>query len=206
MMKWILQNLEVVIVILIFASQVLRALLKARRTEAKRETPGDLDAERRVREVQEEIRRQIASRRREAEAAEPPPLAHPSEARPPVPRPQTTQMPEPFGGPLGRMLEELQRRAQQPTSPPPPLVQKVNTAELERQQRLADELRAAEETRLLAQRRAAHLAAERAAEAESETALRTATHDRLLDDLRNPQNLRRAVVLREILGTPVGLR
>jgi hypothetical protein len=56
------------------------------------------------------------------------------------------------------------------------------------------------------QRRAEHRAADRAAEAESEPALRVAARDHVLADLADPQSLRRAFVLREVLGPPVGLR
>jgi hypothetical protein len=109
------------------------------------------------------------------------------------------------------MLEELQRKAQQAHAPverpaPPVLADRRHAAEIERQQRLADELRQAEEARLLAQRRAESVTAEKRAEAETETALRAAARDRVLGDLSDPQSLRRAFVLREVLGTPVGLR
>jgi hypothetical protein len=211
MLKWIFQNLEIVAVIVLFVFQALRALAKQRKpTETRERRPPDYDEERRVREVQEQVRRQIAARRGEqAPTATPPMLSPEPEMHAPAPRPETTQMPEPFGGPLGRMLEELQRKAQQfaPPPPPPPYVAARNAAgELERQQQIADELKAVEEARLVAKRRAAHLALDQESVAQSEPALRTAAHDRLLLELRNPQSLRRAIVLREVLGAPVGLR
>ena len=210
MIKWILEHLGIVVVLVVILSQILRALLQARKSNAEREVKRDDGTEdRRVREVQEQIRRQIAARRSAQEtAAPPPPVSAQPEVRP-TPRPQTTQLPELFGGPLGRMLEELQRKAQQhlpaPVQPPV-LSEKRNNAELERQQRLADEMKALEETRALVQRRAAPLAADTRTEAQSEPALRTVAQDRLLGDLRDPQSLRRAFVLREVLGAPVGLR
>jgi hypothetical protein len=214
MLKWLLQNIEVVAVVVLFAAQMVRALVKARQTaksEEKREVaPQNYDEERRVREVQEQIRRQIAARRGvQPSTATPPVLTPPAAERVPVPRPETTQMPEPFGGPLGRMLEELQRKAQPPApppSPPPVVVARSNAAELERQQRIADELKAVEEARLVVKRRAAHVATDKESVAQSEPALRSAAHDRLIVDLRDVQSLRRAIVLREVLGTPVGLR
>src|SRR5256885_5133026 len=111
-------------------------------------------------------------------------------------------MPEPFGGPLGRMLEELQRRTQPPASvppPPPPLTHTRQMAEVERQQRLVDELKAAQETRAVAERRTTQLTASKRAEAESEESLRSAARSRLIEELNDPQSLRRAFVLREVL-------
>ena len=43
-------------------------------------------------------------------------------------------------------------------------------------------------------------------ESESERGLLTGSRGDLLADLRDPASLRRAFVLREVLGTPVGLR
>jgi hypothetical protein len=118
-------------------------------------------------------------------------------------------MPETFGGPLGRMLEELQRKAQQhipPPAPPPVLIDRRHAGELERQQRIADELKAVEEARQVIRRREAHVAADKLEVAESEPALRSDARRRLLSDLSDAQSLRRAFVLREVLGTPLGLR
>jgi hypothetical protein len=67
-------------------------------------------------------------------------------------------------------------------------------------------MRALEEARAMAQRRAAHVADNKKADAESEQGILTESRARTLEDLRDPQALRRAFVLREVLGTPVGLR
>jgi hypothetical protein len=211
MIEWILEHLGIVVVVVLFIVQMVRGVLeqlKNRQPPPMRREAGD--EERRVREVQEQIRRQIAARKAAEAPAEAPPMLPREEARP-IPRAETTQMPEPFGGgPLGRMLEELQRKAQQHVPPPPVptpvVVERRNLGELERQQRLADELKAVEATRHALQRRAAHVAADQLAVIESEPALRTAARQRLLDDLGDPQSLRRAFVLKEVLGAPVGLR
>ena len=50
------------------------------------------------------------------------------------------------------------------------------------------------------------LALARAQAEQSEAGLRTAARARLLADLADPQSVRRAFVLREVLGPPVGLR
>lgn len=210
MLDWILKNLGVVIFLVIFISQILRAFLNARKASAQHEAGHDESAEaRRVREVQEQIRRQIAQRRGGSAPVEaaPPPLARTVEPAP-VPRPQTTQLPELFGGPLGRMLEELQKRAQPPAEPPPrpAYVETRNSAELERQQQLADRLKELEDQRAVVQRRAAHVASDQRILAASEPALRTVARDLVTADLANPNALRRAFVLREVLGPPVAFR
>ena len=211
MIDWIFKNLGVVIFLVIVISQMVRGVMRARQATAERETaPVDYDEQRRLREGQEKIRRQIAARRGgQAPAtplAPPPPV---SEAQPPpLVRPETTQLPELFGGPLGRMLEELQKRAQpQPEAAPPPLVSaRVSNAELERQEELAAQLKALEEARADAKRRAAHVVEGKRVTAESEPALRSAARGQLLADLSDPKSLRRAFVLREVLGAPVALR
>jgi hypothetical protein len=208
MIEWIFERLGLVIFLVIFISQVVRAILRSRKAQAEHEAQHDESAAaRRTREIQEEIRRRVAERRGELSPTHAePPVTREIEARP-IPRPQTTQMPEPFGGPLGRMLEELQRRTQpQTVPPPPPLSEYSNSAELERQQRITEELRVLEESRVVAQRRADYTEEQAQVAAESESSLRAGARERLLGDLSDPQSLRRAFVLREVLGTPVGLR
>jgi hypothetical protein len=208
MIEWIFERLGLVIFLVIFVSQIVRALLRSRKAKTEHEAQRDESSEeRRVREVQEQIRRQIAARRGgNAPTATPPPFPAEQMERP-IPRAETTQLPELFGGPLGRMLEELQKRTQPPPPPPPPLVaESRNMAELERQEQLADQLKALEDSRATVQRRAANIAAGKQAVAESEPALRSAMRERALEDLSDPASLRRAFILREVLGTPVGLR
>ena len=205
-LEWVLERPMVVVVLLVFIAQIVRGLMNARKAGAEHETQRDEVAEeRRLREIQEQIRRQIAERRGSAEPVEIPPARTEMEP-PPLARPETTQMPQPLGGPLGRMLEELQKRAQPAPSVPPVMMEPQRNAELERQQKLADELRSLEETRSRLQRRAASLAADKEALAQTEPEQRVAGRDRLLGDLRDPQSLRRAFLAREILGPPVGLR
>ena len=211
MIEWILEHLGIVVVVVLFLSQIIRGVLQQKKNRPERTEPmrDDHDEERRVREVQEQIRRQIAARRAGQPQADVPPTLPAREVARPMPRAETTQMPEPFGGPLGRMLEELQRKAQtlQSPQPPPVLVEKRNTAELERQQQLAEELKEVEEARQhAAQRRAMHKAEDKQILAESEPVLRSATRERLLADLSDANSLRRAFLLREVLGTPLGLR
>jgi len=104
MIEWIFERLGLVIFLVIFVSQVLRAVLRARKAKTEHEARrDDSSEERRVRELQEQIRRRIATRRGGQAPSDttPPPLSSEPAARP-VPRPATTQLPELFGGPLGR--------------------------------------------------------------------------------------------------------
>ncbi len=212
MIEWIFKNLGVAIFVVVVVTQLVRGAVRSRKiAEEKAPAAEDYDEQRRTREIQERIRRQISERRggqSPAPAALPPPLARemaPSAA----PQPQTTQLPELFGGPLGRMLEELQKRAQPqpvPIEPPPLVAARANQAELERQAKLAAELQSLEEARADARRRAAHRTEVKLVTASSAPVLRTAARGQLLGDLADRQSLRRAFVLREVLGPPVALR
>ena len=82
----------------------------------------------------------------------------------------------------------------------------TNAAVLERQQQLADQMRALEAARVLEQRRAVQVTAALKTESESERGMLVGSRGGLLADLRDPSSLRRAFVLREVLGPPVGLR
>lgn len=214
MIEWIFKHLGIVIFAVIVISQLVRGAARSRKAAAEQSAvPADYDEQRRVREIQERIRqrRQIAEQRggqSAAPAANPPPLAR-EISPPPAARPETTQLPELFGGPLGRMLEELQKRAQPqpiPATPPPLVAAHASGAELERQAKLAMELKALQDARADTRRRTAHRTEEKRVTAESEPVLRTAAREHLLGDLAAVQSLRRALVLREVLGPPVALR
>lgn len=137
----------------------------------------DPDLAERTRRIQAEIRRKIAERRGM-----------------PVPPPE----PEP------------QIEVVEPAVPPPFLVVEGDPAEhaaiLERQRQLSDQMRALEGARVAEQRRAAHLMAAETAAARSAEGQLLRARDELLADVRDPAGLRRAIVLREVLGPPVGLR
>jgi len=137
----------------------------------------DPDVAERTRRIQEQIRRKIAERRGEPVAAEVLPVG--PEMEPPV------------------MLEE---------APAEPASTPTAAAVLERQQQLANQMRALEHVRMSEQRRATQVTADLKTESESERGMLTTSRGNLLEDLRDPASLRRAFVLREVLGPPVGLR
>jgi hypothetical protein len=178
----------------------------------------DPEVAERTRRVQEEIRRKIAERRAAAEAAErgtfeqqpgpaPEVFEAPRERIPPLVRPSRMPPVDPFGGPL-RKLEEVLESAKRKLEP---VDESATQAALERQRRLGEEMRALEAARLAQERRAAEITAavhkeERAsARGLRETRVRVPGNV-LREQLRDPAELRRAILLREVLGTPVGLR
>lgn len=185
MLDWLLHNATKVAAVIFVVASIVRSIRQAREGNATPPPPaGDLEQERREREVREKIRRRISERQGGAPAS--------PEAPPPVFA--ETALPE-------------TRPVQPRVAPPVVAVKPISVAaEMERQQRLADELRRIEEAKVLAARRAAHQAAEQTAAAQTTAALRRDARDELLSDLREPASLRRAFLLREVLGTPAGLR
>jgi len=106
---------------------------------------------------------------------------------------------DPFGGP-----ERPAVRRQEPVrrfEPPVMVPTETLAASLERQEQLATRLRELTEQRAMAARKAAAVAVNNAAVAQRDLAGQELRHD-----LRDPRSLRRAIILREVLGTPVGLR
>lgn len=204
MLEWLQHNLGKVIALIFVLISVGRSVAEAR---GKAEPPpADAEEERRVREVQEKIRRTIAERRRAGGPAAPAPSNGPA----PAPAPMELPVPDPLGE-LGRRLQaELERRFQPESAPAsvpapvsPPM---ISRAELERQQRLADDLRRINEERQRAGRRAEEQAAAAVAAAGTIEARRVNARGLVVADLGDRASLRRAFVLREVLGTPAGLR
>lgn len=145
----------------------------------------------RVRRIQEEIRRKIAERRGESV---PPPLSTPP--------------------PLVVVAERevvFRETVQQPATPPPlrpDAFAHDDSAALERQRKLNEEMerldRQRRETRRLAETTFATQRQTAAAAAVAPSAYAGAPT--LASELRNPRALRRAIILREVLGPPVALR
>lgn len=208
-MDWLLKNLVQLATVVFVIVSIVRAIRQSRNAQERHEDETvDSDEQRRTREIQEAIRRKIAERR----GGSMPPATGPDvfqrteePSRPVRPSPEASPLPS---GPLGdfgrRVLDQLERKTPPPA--PPRLPEMVNRREVERQEMLAEQLRAAEDAKLDAARRAAHRAAEQRAALETDAALRAVARKQLLNELRDPQSLRRAFVLREVLGPPVGLR
>ncbi len=192
-------KLPVLIFVIVAVVQVARAVMKSRSAQDQHEQEYDETEEgRRVREIQERLRRTIAERRSQG-GADPEP-ASPFEL-PPVMRP------EPVAPPAREILRP--QTSFDHTEAPVPVANReieMRNAEMARQEGLAEELRRLNENRELSRRRAAHVAEDAVALSRSETGRRTASRAHLLSDLRRPEDLRRAIVLREVLGPPVALR
>ena len=230
-MDWVWDNLQLIIIIAGGIAMWLNQLRRekngepadydgdgtpdnrAPRSETRELSPESRDGsnpeqDERVRQIQEEIRRKIAERRGQGA---PPPV--------PAPAPQL----EPFN-PLRPVFRE-QPAAPPPMPPPAPTVREVvvydDTAALERQRRMAEQLEQLEQQRREAQR-AARAVSESRGSVHAGAWSRSNAGDSasamvrqgspalggraLAAELRDPQALRRAVVMREVLDPPVALR
>jgi len=214
-MDWILSNIGPIIAIVVFAmiargvTKVLRQAAEEQSKQAKRKAALDPDAVERTRRVQEEIRRTIAARRAggalPTRPARPAPESSPLQRIPPLARPLGVPPIDTFGGPTRRVptpaapepVEELAREAEP---------EEATIAILERQRQLQEQMRALEGKRLAEQRRAAVLTETRQAESVATAKAVPIARRELVADLRDTRALRRTILLREILGTPVGLR
>jgi len=176
-MEWILDHLQLVIFIAIAVAASLQRMKKAAGGDsARRQASTGPEEDERTRRIQEEIRRRILERRGLAPVAE----ADDSESRA-------------FPAAPPRIEEVRPVRVEAPVAT---VADETMDAEYRRQQEMIERARVAlEEAR---KSRAAVAAAPGSAAAEAT--------DRALPDLHSRGGLRRAVVLREVLGPPIGLR
>lgn len=197
-MRWIFENIQVLIVV----GGVIAWWLNQRRREKEGQsadfdgdgvpergpTAQNYDDTEQTRRVQEDIRRKIAERR----TAPPAPAATP----PPI-----------FQDPVQAMLRELQKRLElEPapaTAPLPPPVPAIDQEQLARQRELEEKLQALDRERRATQSRADEV--QRRPDL-YEPAINPTPADGWLAELRDAKNVRRAIVLRELLGPPVALR
>jgi hypothetical protein len=204
-MDWILSHMWVVVVIAGLIAKVLQAARGKQPTETKdpevprRQEFVDAELAERTRKIREEIQRKIAERRGQTIA--------PAAAEPDRPRlRREDRSPEATPPPAVLELPPIFRRmlAPQAAPVPPPLPAQSNAAaaELARQAALAEQLRQVEAQPTGDERRAAFASAI----ADKEQAALVAGRAALLDDLHSPDALRRAFILREVLGPPVALR
>lgn len=105
---------------------------------------------------------------------------------------------------MRRIIRELEQAAEKRLEPVPDPTEAARAAALERQQRLAAEMRALEAERLAQQQRAQEIMAVRNKVVPISHA--PIPMGSVRADLGNRRELRRAIVLREILGAPVALR
>lgn len=199
-MDWILENLKVVVFVIIIVVYVLKAMRdRGAGEDADPGTRGDSSSgsdpaeTERTRQIQEEIRRRILARQRgEAPQAAPPPVV--------VMTPNEIEEEMPEGG-WGRQGPPL----------PPPLPVPVTSyqarddaAILEAQRALEEQFQLVRKARELARAGIPSLPDPNARF--GSIARATAGQRSLRSDLAHPTSLRRAILLREVLGEPVGLR
>jgi hypothetical protein len=177
-MNWVIDNLQVLIFVAIAIAAIVQKLKKAEKgNEPPRPAPGSPEEAENTRKIQEEIRRRIMERRGLA-----PTTPGREEARP-----------IPVAPPMIEMVRSL--RVEPPPAVSPTLADEA--AEYKRQQDMLEMVRALEAGKRT-QRAAPAIASVATAASDSQ--------ERSLPALRNRIGLRQAVVLREILGPPVGLR
>lgn len=227
-MNWILEHLQIVVML----AAAFAYWLKQTNDKAEKEgengasplSPASSSTEEqaeRTRQIQEEIRRKIAERRAGA-AAPLPPSATPSER----PGASSTLAPRPVARSAGGTLRE---RMEAKMTEALKRIEDAAKAAAEREQNQKQERRqpARPSEAEITSREAERLAAERRATveelAERERERRMATTAlpsmsilketeavpvarSVRDDLRDPGTIRRAWLLREVLGTPAGLR
>lgn len=180
-MDWILNHLQFVLAV----AGALAYWLNERRKAGSEEAPpphqsktfDDPELAERTRKIREEIQRKIEQRARGYTQPQAEPPIEP-EAPPPVIREVVVARSS------GRM--DTQRQAEI----------------LEEQAALMERLREAEVMKAAAQKRLEF----EAATADPAPELRAQTRSTVVEDLRSPAALRRAFILREVLGPPVSLR
>ncbi|HXC02541.1 MAG TPA: hypothetical protein VNU49_07790 [Opitutaceae bacterium] len=183
-MDWILNHLFIVVFVAIGVANMLAKAKKAgarQRPSQPARSSLDPDTTERTRRVQEEIRRKIAERAGRL------PVSPPTPAGPSSPPPRQNIFQE-----LARQMAETKRVAEMQA-------RAQADAEAQAQQRIQDEQKSRE---LDEARRTLQMEQPAAADGATDVSAR----DKLLADLRAPDSLRRAWLLREILGEPVGLQ
>jgi hypothetical protein len=189
-MDWVSDNLQIIIAA---AGAIAWWLNQRRQGQAEGEetvSPPDTAFEdpelaERTRKIREEIQRKIAERAR-GYANEQPTIPRDELAEPPLVREVIVAQAPPMQRRSSTAHLEAQRQAEI----------------LEEQATLVEKLREAEQMKIAAQKRARY----EAATADHSNTARALSRSSVLDDLRDPAALRRAFILREVLGPPVALR
>jgi hypothetical protein len=189
-MDWVFDHIQIIIAA---AGAIAWWLNKRRQDSSASETPQqhqegtfeDPELAERTRRIREEIQRKIAERAR----------GYPTE-QPTIPQEQSDEPP-------------VVREVIVPHVPPVP--RRSSTAHLEAQRQaeileeqatLAERLREAELMKVASLKRVQY----EAATADHSAAARSLSRSTVIGDLRDPAALRRAFILREVLGPPVALR
>ena len=204
--NWLLGNREVLAILFIAVAWLAQKLgigkdRKAVKGAGPTGPEGDSGEAERTRRVQEEIRRKIAERR----AGAPPVLPSSRYGREPAPPVVAPRPVAPAPAPWADLFE----RSGEPLAEEPPTRDKVLEDVLARQRGLGEKMRQLDSASSAASAEAGGYSPGGAAamRAQLEPAMPVfPPASPWLSDLRERQGARRAIVLREILGPPVGLR
>lgn len=226
-MDWVFEHLNVIIVI---AGAVAYWLNQRRRekeglpadydedgTPENRPTaaPGefdtstmDADEAERTRRLQEEMRL-----KREQRTGSSPALPADTLGVPPLPAPARREAAPPpvYRDPMAELMRELARKMTQPANQPEPAAQvpaayAAEQEALERQRQLDEQYRALEERRTSLRKETAAFREESNAAQPATGTAGLSSGSFWLAELRNPSQVRRAIVLNEVLGKPLALR
>lgn len=187
--QWLLDNVWAAVIIFAVLGQLWKAITKQKGGEEppaphEEDAFDDPELAERTRKIREEIQRKIAERAR----------GYPTE-QPTVPRDQPAEPPV--------VREVVVTSAPSVLRPGASRLEAQRHAEiLEEQATLAERLREAEQMKAAAIKRAQY----EAATADHSAAARSLSRSTALGDLHDPEALRRAFILREVLGPPVALR
>ena len=195
---WFLDNLDKLVPIII----ALLYFIGASRAKNKNEEPEgpSPDASDRARKIQEEIRRKILERQGKGRAPAP-------QAPPPAPEPvfEPAFEPDPSPVPPRPFQEPVFEKGAEPFPEPEPMVFDAPDPYEEERRKIEEKLRQARELAKKAEMAGKKsLARNRSKDLEKRFASRT--KNSILDGLDDTTSIRRAIVLKEILDTPVGLR
>jgi len=211
-MDWIQDHLQIIIAV---AGAIAYWLTQRKKEQAGETTDYDGDGRpdhlpkeeqfedpelaERTRRIREEIQKKIEERRRGGAGYDrPAPAATPAEPPPmgePAPEPAPMELPPPL------VREVVVKTTPAQAEPWGELASRRQAELLEQQAALEAQLQQAQEMKAAAMRR---LQFETKISAENTAA--TGRQNALIEELRRPDSLRRAMVLREILGPPVALR
>lgn len=203
-MNWVQEHLQILIAAAAAIAYFLNSRRSARTENDETKRPAEqasAEHAERTRRVQEEIRRKIAERRTGQTGNRP----GTNERVPPMVRPSNVPPIDPFGGPMRRVVRKIEEAASRLEDKFEDPEAAARAAEIARQAKLAERLRELEQARAMQERRAAELL--RAKKPRQVAVAPTAVvGNEVHQRLRDPRELRRAIVLREILSPPVGLR
>lgn len=204
-MDWILDNLQIIIAVAGAIAYWLNARKKEQAGEpadydgdgkpdvnlpqagrSMREHGDTMEEDENTRRIQEEIRRKIAERQGGG-GYQPPPY---------VPSPADVLTPAEIEARERRQAAEARREE----------AEREAAEVLERQQALANQIAALQARRAEEAREAKAVWASEAQPARAAAIKGVRDDVGLLGELRNARSLRKAIVLREVLGTPVGMR